>query len=83
MERAPKRIAKLRKELLSLFRDGLGQECADTRRLDDLLEEQVTEVFKLHARIETGKALGMPDGMFVHTGLEDDDYEEEADEELE
>lgn len=83
MERAPKRVARLRKELISLFRQGLGQEMADTRRIDDLLEEEVTAVFRLHARIETGKALGMPEGMFVHTGLDDEDEEDEPDDELE
>ncbi|MEE8519497.1 MAG: hypothetical protein V3S98_10275 [Dehalococcoidia bacterium] len=77
MERAPKKVAKLRRQLINLFRDGLGQECADTRLLDDLLEEQVLEVFKLHIRIETGKSLGMPEGMFVHTGLDQDDDEDE------
>ncbi len=77
MERASKKVAKLRRQLISLFRDGLGQECADTRKLDDLLEEQVLGVFKMHVRVETGKSLGMPSAYFIPEDREESDLEDE------
>ncbi len=77
MERATKKVAKLRRQLINIFRDGLGQECADTRKLDDLLEEEVLTVFKLHARIEVGRSLGLPKELFVAK----EDFDEEESEE--
>jgi hypothetical protein len=68
-------IAKLRPILHDLFRNGLGQENVDSRTVDDILETEVLAVFKLHARLETGKALGIPPSLM---GLEiEEDSEEE------
>lgn len=67
-------VAKLRPQLSSLYRDGLGMENVDTRTLDDILETEVLAVFRLHARIETGKALGIPPALM---GLETEEDESE------
>lgn len=66
-------IAKLRPILHDLFRNGLGQENVDPRVLDDILETEVLSVFKLHARLETGKALGIPANLMGIELEEDDD----------
>ena len=51
---------------------GLGVEMP-TRELDQTIEEEMLEVFKLHVRRETGKALGLPIPMEIG---EDEDSEE-------
>lgn len=67
-------IAKLRPQLLSIFRDGLGQEMVDPRTLDDIIENEVLAVFKLHARLEAGKALGIPTNLM---GIDDESVDED------
>lgn len=49
---------RLRKQMMELYR-GMGIECP-IREIEEHIEDEMLEVFKLHTRRETGKALGIP-----------------------
>ncbi len=59
-----KTVAKLRDEYLSLIRDGLGVESlgvAEERDRLNSLEEQLADIFYLHAKVQVAKVLGITD----------------------
>lgn len=73
MKKPEEAARALRAQLHSLFRNGLGMEGVDHRTLDDTVETEVLAIFKLHARLEMGKAFGISNELM---GLSEDASED-------